>query len=128
MNLHSIVSPYISTINPNQQVIINFSTGNYKTLSDGTKIAVSSAPVYAQAQIQPLTFTDLQQLNGMNITGARRAIYLNGDVESIQRVSQKGGDVITFPDGTVWLTVLVLENWAMIDGWVKIAVTLQNGQ
>jgi hypothetical protein len=40
-------------------------------------------------------------------------------------VAQKGGDLITLPDGTLWLTVQVLEDFSVTSGWVKVAATLQ---
>jgi len=39
----------------------------------------------------------------------------------------KGGDLITEPDGTVWLVTTELEAWSASAGWTKVAVTQQNG-
>lgn len=77
------------------------------------------------AQIQSLTFKDLTQIEGLNLQGERRAIYFYGDnVKAIVRPTQRGGDLVTFPDGSVWLVAIVLESWP---GWCKCACTLQNG-
>lgn len=125
MNLHAIVAPYVGSVNPQVPVTIQFSTG-YTTASDGTQVPSYSAPVPMQAQIQALTYRDLQQLDGLNLNGTRRGIYLYGDVQGVVRVSQKGGDLITFEDGSVWLVALALETWAGADGgWCKVAATLQ---
>lgn len=127
MNLHGIVAPYIGAVNPQVPVTIRFSIGN-TTAADGTQIPSYSAPVAMQAQIQALTYRDLQQLDGLNLNGTRRGIYLYGDVQGVVRVSQKGGDLVTFPDGSVWLVALALETWAGADGgWCKVAATLQDG-
>ena len=126
MNLHALVTNVISTINPIVTVSIQRSTG-YTTSSDGSRVPFYAAPVAAQAQIQALQYNDIVQIDGLNIQGERRAIYLNGNWEGVIRADQKGGDLITFPDGSVWIVAFVFENWADRDGWVKIAVTRQNG-
>lgn len=77
------------------------------------------------AQVQPLTYRDIQQVDGLNLQGTRRAIYLNGFIDGLIRSSNKGGDLVTLPDGTVWLVAIVLEHWD--SGWCKVAATLQNG-
>jgi hypothetical protein len=43
------------------------------------------------------------------------------------RVTNQGGDLITFPDGSVWLVVMILEAFSQTAGWTKAAITLQNG-
>ena len=100
------------------------STGSV-TNPDGTRVPTFGS-VSAIAQVQALTYTDLRQLDGLNITGIRRAMYLYGDVEAIVRVAQQGGSLIQFA-GQTWLVVQVAENWNPMDGWVKVLVTLQNG-
>ncbi len=125
MNLHQIVAGAVAAINPGVRVTIMRSTG-YTTAADGTRVPGYAAPVATTAQMQSLTYSDIQMLDGLNIQGERRALYLNGNWEGLVRSDQKGGDLITFPDGSVWLVAMVLENWAFRDGWVKIAITLQN--
>ena len=129
MNLHGLVSGAIGAVNPLVAATVRQSTG-YTTNSDGSRV-----PTYTtfgvSVQPQALTYTDLVKLDGLNITGIRRAIYLNvasGDVEGAVRAQQSGGDVLTFPSGTfpegnVWLAAYVLEHWP---DWEKIALTLQN--
>lgn len=75
------------------------------------------------AQIQSLTFRDLQQIDGLNLQGNRNGIYFYGAIDGIVRPDNKGGDLITFPDGTVWLVAMVLEDWP---DWCKVAATRQN--
>ena len=126
MNLHQVVSNAIAAVNPFITVNIQASAG-YTTNADGSRSPAYAAPVIIQAQMQSLQYNDLAQIDGLNIQGERRALYLNGNWEATSRPDGKGGDLITFPDGSVWLVVLVLENWAFADGWVKVCVTRQNG-
>lgn len=122
MNLHQLVSGNIQAVNPYIQLIVQVSTG-YTTNPEGSRV-----PAYAKSQIvfgdvQALQYSDIIQLDALNIQGERRKIYINGEVDGLIRVKNKGGDLITLPDGTVWLVALVLEYWA---NWVSVAVTLQD--
>lgn len=126
MNLHGIVRAAVGTVNPTIWVSIQRSTG-YTTSDDGTRVPSYAPPVDVRAQMQSLQYNDIAQLDGLNIQGQRRALYLDGNWEGIVRADGKGGDRVTLPDGSVWLVALVLENWADRDGWVKVAITLQNG-
>ncbi len=114
MNLHNIVSGVIASVNPWIQVTIQPSLG-YTTNSDGSRVPSYGATVHMSGQLQSLTYSDLVQLNGLNIQGQRRALYLNGDWEGIVR-----------SDGSIWLVAQVLENWHNTAGWVKLCITLQN--
>lgn len=126
MNLHNIVAGAVSAINPAMNATIQRSTG-YTTAADGTRAPTYASPERVKAQVQALQYNDLTQLAGLNIQGEKRAMYLNGNWEGVARPDGRGGDLITLPDGSVWLVVQVLENWASQDGWVKVAVTRQNG-
>lgn len=123
MNLHSIVSGAIGTINPLQPIALQVSTG-YTTAADGKRTPTYAAPVTLSAQIQELTAQDLRLLEGLDIQGSQKAMYCNGLIQGAVRVSQKGGDLVTTQDGNVWLTTAVLEAWP---DWCKISVLLQNG-
>ncbi len=122
MNLHSIVSGAISAVLPPTNLTIQVSTG-YTTNADGSR-----SPSYAPSQIksgfmQALQYNDIVQLDALNIQGERRKIYINGQVDGLVRVENKGGDLITDPNGNVWLVVLVTEYWP---DWCSVAVTLQD--
>ena len=126
MNLHAIVSGAIGTVNPHVAATRRRAKG-YTTDADGTQV-----PAYDDAavvlQVQALSFSDLRQMDSLNIQGTRRAIYANGAILSVVRVAQVGGDLIIFPpgllpEGDVWLAAHVLEQWP---DWCKIAITLQN--
>lgn len=80
-----------------------------------------------QAQVQPMTWRDLQQTDGLNMNGTRRKIYLYGSIDSVNRVARGGGDLIEIdvggPNDGVWLVAQVLEQFPE---WVSAACTLQN--
>lgn len=125
MNLHQIVSGAIGAVNPHITVSIRVSTG-YTTAADGVRTGTYDDPVDVVAQIQPLTGRDLRQLEGLNLQGELKAIYIDGEVNGAVRVAIKGGDLVTLPDGTVWLIVQSLENFNLSAGWSKSAMVLQN--
>lgn len=126
MNLNAIVGPIVGSVNDWVTIAIQPSQG-YNTAPDGDREPAYGPTQFVLAQMQALTYTDLTQVSGLNITGERRAIYVNGDYQGVVRSSQEGGDIVTLPDGTVWLLVYQLENWHTTGGWVKFVITKQNG-
>ncbi|MDE2426354.1 MAG: hypothetical protein KGO96_10665 [Elusimicrobia bacterium] len=85
--------------------------------------------VAVRAQFQAMQYRDIMQVQGLNLQGTRRAVYLSGDVEGLLRASSRGGDLITRRDGTCWLVAMVLEVYSENGSnarWVKVAVTQQN--
>ena len=126
MNIFATVTPIIGAVNASTPATLQKSEG-YQTMADGTQ-----APIYAEAQditaqVQSLTSGDLRQVEGLNLNGTLRAIYLYGHAKATVRVSQKGGDLVTIASESsagVWLVHQVLESW---DGWCKVACSLQNG-
>jgi hypothetical protein len=79
------------------------------------------------AQIQPMTWRDLQQVDGLNVQGVRWKVYLSGEVDGMVRSEKKGGDLVIVPAGSrhagTWLVTQVLEQFP---DWVCAAITLQN--
>jgi hypothetical protein len=125
MNLHGIAGPIIATVNPTLTALFSGSVG-WTQKPDRSRVAAYSDPVPVPAQVQALTWKDLQQLDGLNLQGTKVGIYLYGMAAGAVRVNFKGGDLITITDGNwagVYLTHVVLEQWP---DWVKIACTLQN--
>jgi hypothetical protein len=123
MNLFGITANKIAVVNPMQNVAVQLSTGNV-TNADGSRTPSYATPIVVQAQVQELTHRDLRQLDALNIQGSSRTIYFPGPVAGAVRWTQQGGDLITFTDGSVWLTTAVLEQWST---FTKVSVTLQNG-
>lgn len=125
MNLQGIAVNYISAVNPQIALSIQLATG-YTIGSSGKQIPTYASAVTLPGQVQPLTYSELRQLDALNIQGTKRAIYVNGRLDGLVRVDKKGGDLITISNGPskgVWLVVLVLEQWP---DWAKVAATLQN--
>lgn len=78
-------------------------------------------------QIQPLSYKDLQQIEGLNLNGTRRTIYLYGVVDAIVRSMRKGGALIYGPGDNIWLVAMVTEQWFdALPSWCAVVATLQN--
>lgn len=80
-----------------------------------------------QAQIQPITWKDIQMMDGLNIEGVRWKAFLNGQIDGLVRGERKGGDLLVIPRGHrhsgTWLVAQILAQWP---DWVEAAITLQN--
>lgn len=104
--------------------------GTYTVRPEQTAAAAEMTTTFvALAQIQPVTWKDLQQLDGINLGGVRWKAYLYGEVDAVVRPERKGGDLIVIPSPHVhagtWLIVQVLESWP---DWTCAAIVLQNGE
>lgn len=122
MNLQNIAVGVISAVNPQQPLSIQVSTG-YTQNADGKRVPTYTPPITGvSGQVQNLTFRDITQLDALNIQGSQRAIYINGHINGLVRVTNKGGDLVTLPNGQIWLVTHVLEHWP---DWCKCAITLQ---
>jgi len=121
MNLQRITAGAIAAVNPETRVQMYRSLG-YKLLDDGTQTPVYAPPVSISAQVQQLSWKDLQQVEGLNLSTVSWSVIIPGQWSSVTRPSGHGGDIAKFREHT-WLVVAVLEEWP---GWSRIAVTLQN--
>jgi hypothetical protein len=130
MDLRTIANQVSNTINPN--LIVSVQTSSGYTYGDGRRqIPSYNAPVTGPAQVQALDSRELKQIEGLNIQGVVRALYLRGALAGVIRPNSQGGDLITISapaplnfQGT-WLVVTVLEAWPL---WTKVAIVLQGGQ
>jgi hypothetical protein len=125
MNLHGLATGAIGIVNPFVPGTVQVSDG-YATAADGEQVPAYQTFPDVSMQVQALTFKDLQQLDGLNLNGTQRAIYMNGRADGVVRSLMKGGDLVTLtngPNAGVWLVTLMLEQWP---DWAKAAVTLQN--
>jgi hypothetical protein len=120
MNLHGIASGVISAVNPMVPATIRQSIGY--TVSDDFSQVPAYATVTTTGQIQALSGSDIQRLNGMNVQGVVEKAYLNGNVEGLVRVMGKGGDLLTIGSKT-YLVSAVLERWS---DWCCVALTMQD--
>lgn len=86
-----------------------------------------TAAYLLQAQIQPVTWRDVQQMDGLNLQGTRIKAYLFGKVDGLVRTTNKGGDLLTVASGPyagTYLVAQIAEQWS---DWVCAFLTLQNG-
>lgn len=128
MNLRGIANRLTQAVNPNISVAWIQAAGGYTTDATGTRTAITSAPVPVQAQVQALSSTDLKQMDGMNIQGVMRSVYLTGSASGVIRADQKGGDILQFPEspgGAVrnWRVTVMSETWP---DWCRVIVVLQS--
>jgi len=120
MDLRGLANGVTTTVNPNKTVTVRRSTGY--TIGAGRKQVPGYAdPVTGPAQIQALDANDIKQLDGLNIQGTVRAIYLRGVLAGVIRPDGTGGDLVEIGAET-WLVVKVLESWP---DWTKAAICLQ---
>ena len=122
-NIRSIVRGAITSVNPDTAILLQLNQ-NWTRSPDGKRTPTLGAPVQMTGQLQALSYDDIRHADNMNVQGVRRALYIDGVVEALVRPDRKGGDIVTTPDGRVWLVALVVENW---EPWTKCIITLQNG-
>jgi hypothetical protein len=101
--------------------------GTY-SISKGQTIAseAMTSELVLLAQIQPMSWRDLQQVEGLNLNGTRRKFYLRGVTDGVNRIKSKGGDLIIVASGVnigTWLIAQVLEQFP---DWCSVAATEQN--
>jgi hypothetical protein len=126
MDLHGLVSGAIGSVNPFIPATLKVSTG-YVTDDAGKRTETYSTYDGMSAQVQPLQWRDLAQIDGLNLNGTRRKIYLKGEAEAIVRVSRKGGDLIVISGGVdagTYLVAQVAEQWP---DWCSVYATMQDG-
>lgn len=129
MNLHAMARPGINTVNPDITGDWVASTGY--TVDDEFKQVPSYATTTIKMQVQALTAGDLKHVEGLNIEGVKRAVYMYGNKQGVVRPDAKGGDLLKFSQMQggpvqVWKVIGVIETWATSGGgWCKVAVVLQ---
>lgn len=115
MNLHAIASPFVSAVNPLIPILVQRSTG-YNTNDDGTQVPSYTDPISVIAQVQALSAGDLRQIEGLNIQGEKRAVYINGRTDGIIRQDKKGGDLITMnPGKNTWFIGIITDAQLIVD-------------
>lgn len=124
MNLHAAVRGLIGRVNPDLIATYEASAGNTVD-ANFFQVPDYAAPASMVVQRQPMTFRDLQMLDGVNLNGEAIALYCNGDITGVRRPDGKGGDRFTLPDGSQWLVTHVLENFNATAGWTKVACVRQ---
>lgn len=123
MNLHVIAAPFASIVSGTVMGIWRRNDGTYTTDGPGNRVPNYIDVPDTPMQVQALEGGDLKLVESLNIQGVKRAVYMQGDVQGVDRLSGKGGDLLVF-NGATWLATLVLETWDA-SGWCKVAVTKQ---
>lgn len=129
MDLRTIANQVSNTVNPNIIVSVKLSTG-YEVGAGLKQVPTYAAPVTGPAQIQALDSSDLRQIDGLNLQGAIRAIYLRGALAGVIRANSQGGDLVVISAGPLvpvalvgtWLIAKVLESWPL---WTKAVIVMQ---
>jgi hypothetical protein len=120
IDLRSIANTAIQPINQDIMVDVWASTGY--SIGPGLKqIPSYAAPLTLPAQIQALSNDELRQIDGLNISGVSKAIYIKGDLRGIVKPDSLGGDLVKW-SGKTWLVVKVLESWPT---WTKCVLIYQ---
>lgn len=122
MDLQGIASGVTNAVNPNE--IVSVWRSNGYTIGDGARqVPQYQVPIRGPANIQALDYSDLKQIENLNIQGEIRAIYLKGNLAGVIRPDGVGGDLIKrgFPEET-WLVTKVLESWPT---WTKACIVRQ---
>lgn len=130
MDLRGIANQVSNTVNPNITVTWQASAG-FTIGTAGKQIPAYLAGLRGPAQIQALDNSDLKKIEGLNIQGSIRALYMHGNLAGVIRPDSKGGDLITVGPQSgapallqgLWLTSKVLESWP---DWTKCVIIKQN--
>jgi hypothetical protein len=125
MNLRGLANQLTSQINPNQAITWVQNTG-YTTNAAGKRTPTTTSSSIS-AQVQALSGRDLDHMDGMNVQGVMRTVFMYGNPQGVVRVDSKGGDMLQFPEipggaNRNWLVTQVIETWP---DWAKVVVTLQ---
>jgi hypothetical protein len=124
-NVRALANKYIQVTNPNQK--INWVQSNGYVTDDAGKRTPKTITLTVDAQVQALSATDLKHIDGLNITGVMRSVYMYGNAAGVVRADQIGGDILVFPEvpggcNKNWLINQVIETWS---DWCHVIVTLQ---
>lgn len=120
MNLHKIANAAIRRVNPNIPAVLKKYAGII--MGPGHKPIPSYLPDQnVTIQLQPISRGDMQHVDGMNLQGLAKVIYVNGNYFSVQRELEQGGDIFVI-NGEQWLVVEPVELWP---DWCRLIVVLQ---
>ena len=116
MNLHNIVRPAITAINPDQPVTIKVNQGNEHFA--GGIVKAKWQTISTTAQIQPVPSSEIQFIDNYVASNTYRNFYLNGEFSGLNRRSETGGDIIQW-NGYDWYIDSEPEPWNTA-GWTKV--------
>lgn len=122
MNLQGITAGAVGAVNPNIRILHWRSQGSVIEAS-GERTPIYARPKGVWAQWQEVTQDDLRRADALNLQGVKAKLFFTGEAAGAVRPDDKGGDLFTKADGTVWLVQSVLQGF---DGWVSLLVVRQN--
>lgn len=77
-------------------------------------------------QVQPIAWRDIQMMEGLNLQGTRKKIWLYRRFDGLIRPTNKGGDLITdLTNNDIYLVAQVDDQWDP-NVWCSVFATLQN--
>ncbi len=117
LTLHALVRGAITSVNPDQSVIILQSDGF--DVADYEQRPKWKEAVSVKAQCQPVADKTIQLLNQQRQNSIWWDFYLEGDWNSLMRSKEKSGDLLYW-NGFEWQVDQVLEAWAPTVGWTKL--------
>lgn len=117
LNLHALVRPLITLVNPDVTVIILQSAGF--EVVDYEQRPIWRPAVKVQAQAQPVPDKTLQFLVQQRQNSIWHDFYLEGEWNGLRRAREQGGDLIYW-EGFEWQVDQVLERWSAGSGWTKV--------
>ena len=120
MNLHDIVAPCTSAVNPLIPATFTQATG-YTTLPWGDRVPTYATPTVVTIDLQGISESDLKHMNALNVGGVLRKVYGDGVLSSVVRKSGEGGDLLEVLSAQ-WLVVKVMEQWP---DWCAVIVQQQ---
>jgi hypothetical protein len=126
MNLRSIANSVTTAINPNITGTWQQSTG-YTVGTDFKQVPAYDTYENLPIQVQELTQSDIRMMDGLNIQGVLKVVYINELPLGVVRTLGQGGDILQFPlagETTVrnWLVVRVKEQYP---DWASVIVCIQ---
>lgn len=125
MNIRGLANRYTQITNKNIQ--INWVQSNGYVTDDAGARTPKTITLTVSAQVQALSASDLKHIDGLNITGVMRSVYMYGNAAGVVRADQIGGDILVFPEAPNccnrnWLITQVVETWP---DWCHVIATLQ---
>lgn len=122
MTLRGLAHSLTVAINPDVIGSILVSTG-YATDGAGVRTPSYTRTDGVALQVQALSSGDLKHVDSLNIQGNLRTVLLDGSLAAVQRLNQKGGDLLHFLS-SYWLVETVVEPWDTA-GWCRVVVSQQ---
>lgn len=127
MNLRQIANNAITSINPNITSTLR------KYAGEGIGAGRKPVPKYypdqqVTIQLQPVPRGEMQHVDGLNVAGLAKIIYVNGNYFSVNRALEKGGDLFEFEYAGAKQTWLVVEPVELWPDWCRLLCVLQLGE